>query len=155
MCLHGEPTERELQPDRDLGKCVRPGSRNIVRRPEDENRAFGCPSIRTDIPFKEKRSVADYNNYGDEPEACDLLFPSTFTEMGISEYDFQVTRTRSEIRSLFERIGFTYKNGKFNTMYNRAKEMQDEARGHAIVMDYDKVSVRVFMQVVNLMHHIE
>ena len=87
-CLQGEPSERELQPDRDLGRCVKPGSRNMVRRPEDENRAFGCPTIRTDIPFKERRSVADYNNYGDEPEAVDLLFPSTFTEMGITEYDF-------------------------------------------------------------------
>jgi len=29
--------------------------------------------------------VADYANYGDEPEAVDLLFPSTFTEVGIEE----------------------------------------------------------------------
>jgi hypothetical protein len=88
MCLQGEPTEKELEPDRDLGRCVKPGSRNTVRRPEDANRAFGCPTIRTDIPAKERRSVADYNNYGDEPDAVDLLFPSTFTEMGITEYDF-------------------------------------------------------------------
>lgn len=54
---------------------MRPGTRNVVRKPEDVNRTFGCPTIRTDIPYKEKRSVADYNNYGDEPEAVDLLFP--------------------------------------------------------------------------------
>lgn len=77
-CIHGEPTEREVQPDKDLGRCLKPGSRNQVRRPEDANRAFGCPTIRTDIPFKERRSVADYNNYGDEPEAVDLLWPSTY-----------------------------------------------------------------------------
>ena len=76
--------------------------------------------MRTDIPFKEKRSVADYNNYGDEPEAVDLLFPSTFTEMGITEYDFQLPRTRGDIRVLFERIGFVYKIGKFNAIYKRA-----------------------------------
>ena len=87
-CLHGEPTERHLQADTDLGKCTKPGSRNVVRKPQDENRVFGCPTIRTDIPLKEKRSVADFNNYGDEPEVVDLLFPSTFTEMGITEYDF-------------------------------------------------------------------
>jgi hypothetical protein len=87
-CIHGEPNHRELAPDQDLGRCVKPGSRNQVRRPEDSNRTFGCPTIRTDIPFKEKRSVADYNNYGDEPEAIDILFPSTYTEMGITEYDF-------------------------------------------------------------------
>ena len=31
----------------DLGKSVRPGFRNVARDPE---RAFGVPSIRTDIP---------------------------------------------------------------------------------------------------------
>lgn len=60
-CIHGEPSDRELQPDRDLGKCVKLGSRNVVRKPEDEKRAFGTPTVRTDIPFKEKRSIADYN----------------------------------------------------------------------------------------------
>ena len=30
------------------------------------NRAFGTPSIRTDIPKKDVRSVADTQNYGDE-----------------------------------------------------------------------------------------
>jgi hypothetical protein len=119
-CLHGEPTESQLEPDHDLGRCVKPGSRNTVRRPEDKDRIFGCPTIRTDIPFKEKRSVADYNNYGDEPEAIDILFPSTFTEMGITEYDFQLPRRRDEIRTLFEKIGYSYKVGKFNAMYNRA-----------------------------------
>ena len=59
-----------------------------MRRPEDAHRAFGAPTIRTDIPYKEKKSVADHQNYGDEPEAVDLLSPNTFTELGISEYDF-------------------------------------------------------------------
>ena len=60
-CIHGEPTEKELEPDRDLGRCLKKGSTNVVRKAEDRNRTFGTPSIRTDIPFKEKRSVADYN----------------------------------------------------------------------------------------------
>jgi hypothetical protein len=77
-----------VRPDVDLGTATKAGCRNVVRKPEDENRSFGAPTVRTDIPFKEKRSVADHQNYGDEPEAIDLLFPSTFTELGISEYDF-------------------------------------------------------------------
>jgi hypothetical protein len=60
-CIHGEPNEKEVQPDTDLGKSTKPGCRNVVRKPEDENRIFGAPTIRTDIPFKEKRSIADYN----------------------------------------------------------------------------------------------
>jgi hypothetical protein len=31
-CLVGEPTERELMPDNDLGRCTKVGARNMVRR---------------------------------------------------------------------------------------------------------------------------
>jgi len=62
-------------PDKDLGKSAKPNCSNTVRKPEDAHRSFGAPSIRTDIPLKVKKSVADYQNYGDEPEAIDLLFP--------------------------------------------------------------------------------
>jgi len=126
-----------------------------VRRPEDFNRAFGTPTIRTDIPFKEKRSVADYNNYGDEPEAIDLLFPSTFNEFGITEYDFQLPRVRQEIRNLFERIGFSYKTGKFNAIFNRAKDFMAQYRGQATLVDDDKVSVRAFMEAVKELNSFE
>jgi len=46
--------------DKDLGKCVKPGCRNVVRKEADQHRAFGVPTIRKDIPFKEFRSVADF-----------------------------------------------------------------------------------------------
>ena len=59
-----------------------------MRKPEDAGRSVGCPTIRTDIPAKAFRSISDYQNYGDEPEAVDLLFPSTFVELGVSEWDF-------------------------------------------------------------------
>ena len=51
-CINGEPTDRELQPDADLAKSTKPNCTNSVRRPEDKDRAFGCPTIRTDIPYK-------------------------------------------------------------------------------------------------------
>ncbi len=60
-CIHGDPVDhRELNADRDLGTCTKTGCRNVVRRPEDNGRVFGVPTIRTDIPYKEKRSVADH-----------------------------------------------------------------------------------------------
>jgi len=50
---------------------------------------------------------------------------------------------------LFEKIGFTYKIGKFNAMYNRGKEhMNTQNAG-------ENVSVRAFIQAVNEMHNIE
>ncbi len=86
----------------------------------------------------------------------DLLFPSTFTELGISEYDFQLPRTRDEIKALFDRIGFSYKIGKFNAMYNRAKEfMNNSSSGNPASASSDTVSVRAFMQAVKELHSIE
>jgi hypothetical protein len=130
-------------PDHDLGTSIRANCSNKVRKPEDEARSFGAPSIRTDIPYKERKSMADYQNYGDEPEAIDLLYPATFSECGVSEYDFQVPRTRDQIKAMFEKIGYNYKVGKFN----RAKEMCESQN--------DMVSTRAFMMAVNALHHVE
>jgi hypothetical protein len=47
---------------------------------------------------------------------------------------------------LFERIGFSYKIGKFNAMYNRAKELQNGSlNASAASAGGDNVSVRAFM----------
>lgn len=73
----------------DLGRSTKKNCTNKVRKPEDTDRAFGCPTIRTDIPMKGMKSVADFQNYGDEPEAIDVLFPAQFTELGITESEFQ------------------------------------------------------------------
>lgn len=91
--------------------------------------------------------MADYGNYGDDPEAVDLLFPATFTELGVSEYDFQLPRPREQVHALFEKIGYSYKIGKFNTIYNKAKEMCGSQN--------DMISVRSFMMAVSAFHNIE
>ena len=59
-CIHGEPNTNEVLPDHDLGKSVKPNCRNVVRKEEDRHRSFGVPTVRTDIPFKDRKSVADY-----------------------------------------------------------------------------------------------
>ena len=48
---------------------------------------------------------------------------------------------------MFEKIGYSYKIGKFNAMYNRAKE-------HAETSD-DKVSLRHFQMAISEMHSVE
>jgi hypothetical protein len=146
-CLHGEPTDREVQPDSDLGKCTKPGARNEVRNEADLNRVFGAPTIRLDIPYKEKKSVADHQNYGDEADAVDLLFPNTFTELGVSDYDFSVLRPKQDIKELFSKIGYSYKVGKFNAMFNRAR-LLDETPSECC-------SVRAFMRITEEMNDIE
>ena len=39
---------------------MKPNCRNVVRNEADKLRSFGCPTIRKDIPYKEFKSVADY-----------------------------------------------------------------------------------------------
>ena len=87
----------------------------------------------------------------------DLLFPSTFTELGITEFDFQLPRTREEIRMIFERIGFTYKIGKFNAMYNRSRDFMSGGSNAAASASgsNDQVSVRAFMMAVKELHSVE
>lgn len=58
--MRGEATEYEVRPDDDLGKSNRYGFRNIVKE-GDENRMFGVPTIRYDIPKPVRQSVADPN----------------------------------------------------------------------------------------------
>lgn len=135
-CIHGEPIERDLNTDDDLGRSTKPNCRNLVRKQEDAHRSFGVPTIRNDIPFKDFRSVADFQNYGDEPEAVDLLFPSNYSEIGIQEQDFRRLRPRTEIKTMFEQCGYTYKIGKFNAMYNKAKEIGQATDDRVAVRDF-------------------
>jgi hypothetical protein len=51
-CITGEATPAQLAPDSDLGRSAKPNCTNNIRRPQDSNRSFGCPTIRTDIPYK-------------------------------------------------------------------------------------------------------
>jgi hypothetical protein len=51
--MRGSYTPEQLLPDKDLEKSITPGFRNI----NTETRAFGCPSIRTDLPGGNRRSL--------------------------------------------------------------------------------------------------
>lgn len=97
--------------------------------------------------MKDIKSVADFQNYGDEPEAVDLLFPSSYPEIGVDETDFRVPRSREEIRFLFEKVGFSYKPGKFNAIYNRAKFFGGS--------NDDRVSIRNFQFAMCELHNVD
>jgi hypothetical protein len=56
--------------------------------------------------------------------------------MGIEEKDFRKLRTRDEIKRMFEAIGYSYKIGKFNAMYNKAKEIGNSQDDRVCVRDF-------------------
>lgn len=81
---------------------------------------FGVPTIRNDINKKGIKSVADVNNYGDEPAAIHLLNPEQFSTMGLNPSDFKQARDQSEIKDIFHCIGMDFSPAKFQAFISRA-----------------------------------
>jgi len=75
------------------------------------------------------------------------LYPATALEFGIQEADFQQLRSKDQIKALFEKIGHSFKAGKFNTLYNRAQELCESKDG--------RVSVRSFLQSIETFKSLE
>lgn len=119
--LKGKYSTDEQQPDIDLGKSITPGFRNISL----EDRAYGCPSIRTDLPRGDpmKRSVSDSQNYGDDVPAADLISPPAFSDMAIDALALQEQRDKDRMRSLFSKIGVKLEDEVFDAIF------VDAARG--------------------------
>lgn len=101
--LRGNYSLEDQLPDKDLGKTITPGFRNITL----ETRAFGLPCVRTDIPAPpiNSRSCANNQNYGDEATASELINPQPFADMRISEKSMFENRSKAALFTFFEKIG--------------------------------------------------
>ena len=115
----GNYTRDEQQPDVDLGKSTKPGWRNIA----PQGRIFGVPSIRHDIVAPAQRSVSDYQNYGDEAGAGQILSPPRFTDGGVGQADFLQARDAAELRDIFAAIGVELSDADFAATYETATKM--------------------------------
>ena len=118
-CIEGEPSERELQPDRNLGVTNRHGFRNVPK-PGDEHRVFGTPSIRADVPKRAQKSVADHTNYGDESSAVQVLFPQHINSFGVDQSDFDIPRPYAELKDLCVSAGVVDNESDFIETFERA-----------------------------------
>jgi len=145
-CITGEAVFKQVKEDDSLGRATRHGFKNTVL-PGDHDRVFGVPTIRADIDKPKMRSVADSNNYGDEPDAVGLLFPQRFAEFGVGKEDFEALRPKEDIRKLFANIGFAYKPGKFEGIFMRAQEICGTR--------LDQVSASAFIEAIKEMDHLE
>ena len=95
-CIAGMYNDEDCLPDKDLGRSLRPGWRNITDEPE---RAFGCPTIRKDLKAPKQRSFGDGKNYGDASESAHLLLhPSQFASLGIDDTEFTEARSPHELK---------------------------------------------------------
>jgi hypothetical protein len=101
-CILGYYSVDEQLPDQDLGRCGKPGRRNVT----GEQRAFGVPSVRTDLACPPgRRSVADLTNYGTECGAAAVLNPQRFDDRGIPDREFLLRRAKEQLRSLVDACG--------------------------------------------------
>ena len=115
----GNYTPEEQQPDKDLGRSIRPGWRNIA----PEGRYFGVPSIRSDIPAPMLKSVADHQNYGNETGAATLLYPPRFQDGGVTQMDFLTATAKEELADIFRASGFDLPDEVFDDTYKRAQTL--------------------------------
>jgi len=133
-CIGNYPPH-EQQPDTDLGKSIRPGWRNMA----PETRVFGVPSIRSDIPAPQLKSVADHQNYGDESGAGTLLYPPRFADGGVTQADFLAATSKMELGDIFRSAGFDLTEETLDHTYKRAQALDA----------YGLVSVQSFRMALN------
>jgi hypothetical protein len=121
--LRGKYKEADNRPDRDLGKSITPGFRNLAY----SDRTFGCPSIRNDIPAPavQRRSIADSQNYGDDVPAQDLINPPAFSDLAIGPMAMSEGRNKDQMLQLFERIGYTFSAELGDQIFYTASEGQE------------------------------
>jgi len=120
--IRGRYTTADTQPDRDLGKSIRPGFRNLTF----QDRVYGCPSIRNDIPAlpHSRRSLADSQNYGDDVPAQQLINPPALSDFSFGPYALNEPRPKQMLQELFGRIGFQLDNNLFDSLYDEASQGQ-------------------------------
>jgi EF-hand domain-containing family member B len=123
--LRGKYKEADNLPDRDLGKSITPGFRNL----SFTDRVFGCPSIRNDIPHPDvqKRSIADSQNYGDDVPAQDLINPPAFSDLAIGPMSLSELRDKTQMLQLFARIGYELNDALGSHLFSIAAQGGDYA----------------------------
>lgn len=124
--------------DRDLGLSLRPGFRN--RAPED--RVFGAPTIRTDIPGREVKSVADNNNYGNEPDAMSLVYPSTAAHRGVVDRDYIKPYEAAELRDLMDKAGVQLDDETFSKVFQMGSTMDSHGNPTACSVNSFRSALR-------------
>merc|ERR1740138_538922 len=123
-CVKGYYPLVEQLPDQDLGRCTKPGRRNVTT----ETRAFGVPSVRTDIPAPPpgQRSCGSTKAYGDDCSAAALLNPQRFDAKGIPDREFLVRRPKEELRALVENYHLGTE-AEFDALWDEALQLFDDS----------------------------
>lgn len=121
-CIHGDAstvTDKSLEPDIDLGRDSHYASKlkNVQPLQRDPNKVYGIPSIRRDLQKKEFVSVCDLNNYGNEKDAFELLYPHPCAPRGLDDEDFDALLTKDEIADILNKNQIEVPQEEYNLIY--------------------------------------
>eukprot|EP00976_Prorocentrum_cordatum_P067582 1178806-Prorocentrum_minimum.AAC.2 len=148
--LVGGYSQEEQAPDVDLGKCIKPGLRNIA----PEEKVFGLPSVRTDIlrrypqPTKAlfeagmtvvgSKGCADNTNYGEEPDAFALIYPVSGADRGVEERQYLEAYSKEKLKAFFQSAGVSLDG--FDMYFEHACSVDNFSEGNqCCVLTYQRV----------------
>lgn len=100
-----------------------------------QGRVFGCPSIRHDLPKGPvgRRSVADSQNYGDDPTAKELIAPPEYASLLVDESAMGQQRNFDKMMKLFKSIGYDIPSDVADTVFAEASAKSGCAEGMASI----------------------
>lgn len=127
-------------PDADLGRSLREGYRNWPT----PGHTFGVPSVRTDLTEARHVSIANTQNFGNEPSAFSLLAPCSTADRGVNETHYLQRQSRAEIRELLLAAGIEVPAADFDACFIASVRAEGEQ---------DKTSLKCFMEVRHAMLH--
>ena len=65
---------------------------------------YGVPTVRHDIKAPRKQSIANSQNYGNEPNSRQLIHPAAMVERGVHEQHFLQQMSKDTIRQVIQPI---------------------------------------------------
>ena len=124
-CIHGDEATIKpeiLKQDDDLGRDWHYGAKlkSLRHTQTDVNRIYGIPTIRRDLPKKITKSITDIKNYGDEPDAYDLLYPHPEAIRGVYDEDFEKLMSKEEIYEQMNKYDFIIPEKEYDIMFEIA-----------------------------------
>lgn len=142
--MQGDYPEEAQQPDADLGKSIRKGFRNTT----SDDKTFGIPTIRTDVPKRAShvackdttdnvKGLCDGNDYGEEPDAGTLLYPSAAAHRGVVEHHYLEPYTKEKLREFLTSAGVDLKN--FDLYFQHAADVDKFGGGKCCIHTYRSI----------------
>ena len=123
--IHNSLPEELLAEDAGLGKpeSYKGRPRGVPQEKLEATRVYGVPSIRSDVRPPGVRKLDDRQNYGDEKGAWELLNPSPYHPIGVTEDDFLTPLPKTELASVVAGAGISLGSADFDSIYAAAASL--------------------------------